>query len=231
MTFQRFAFVWLCAAACASDKSHTGVTQSTPPGSGSAPTKGDGAAAGDERSGSMTAKLPPATAAFRTYAATKLGIPESQVDGGPSNEQEASWFDQRVGSLWAMTMFPHGKPQSDIRGWASKDGTVVTVDQNLGLLLAEAGVWGGGVTPALTPVQIAERIAWSLGMNHLLFMESTLGVPPPEVKLTGGAGTMAFVINYTPPGPGRAPRQLTRFDIALTKDHHATATRTAMPAR
>ena len=182
----------------------------------------------------MTDNLPPAAVAFRKYAAKKLGLPVDQVVGGPRNEREAGLFKERVGSIWAMTMFPRDKPQDAVEGWATQDGTVVTIDQNLGLLLAEAGVWGGGVTPALPPVEIANRIVWSLGMGHTLFMNPAVGVPAPELKLTDGAGTMTFVVDYRTPGPGGAgggPRQLTRFDITLTKDHRATATRTPVPAR
>lgn len=177
--------------------------------------------------------LPPAAAAFRRYAASQLGIPERKIDGGPTTEEEAAWFLERVGPIWAMTMFPIDHPENAVRGWASPDGTVITIDQNLGLLLAEAGVWGGGVTPALTATEIAERLVWSLGMNHLVFVDTTLGVPPPALALTSGAGTLTFTDDYRTPGPGGAgggPHQLTRFDIALTPDHRATATRTALPA-
>jgi hypothetical protein len=182
----------------------------------------------------MTDNAFPATAAFRKYAATKLGIPESNVDDGPRNEDEASWSKERIGSLWAITVCRHEKIQDEVRGWASQDGTVVTLDQNLGILLEAAGVWGGGVTPPLTAQEIAERINWSLGMNYTVFTNLTVGVPAPALELTDGAGKLTFVINYTQPGPGGAgggPRQLTRFEIALSKDHKATATHTPMSAR
>jgi hypothetical protein len=98
--------------------------------------------------------LPPAAVGFRAYAAAKLGIAESEVDGGPTNEEEAALFTQRVGTLWAMTMFPRGDTQNEVRGWATPGGVVVAIDQNLGLLLEEAGVWGGGVVTPLTATQL-----------------------------------------------------------------------------
>lgn len=215
----------LCGA-CASDKSHNGIAQNAPGGSAVASTA--------ERSGSMSSSTPPATQAFRTYAASKLRIAESRVEGGPSTEQEASWFKERVGSVWAMTMFPRGQPQDAVRGWATPDGQVVTVDQNLGLLLAEAGVWGGGATPALTASELAERIVWSLGAGYAVFVNLSAGAPAPEIKLVAGTGTMTFVVDHREPGPGGAgggPRRLTRFDIALSQPNRASVTRTPVPPR
>lgn len=101
----------------------------------------------------MAKKLPgdelPAVVAFRAFAAQKLGIAVDQVQGGPTSEAHAALFkEQRVGKLWAFVMWrPETKkaPKVEVRGWASPDGKVITLEQNLGLLFAEAGAWGGGL--------------------------------------------------------------------------------------
>jgi hypothetical protein len=172
--------------------------------------------------------LPPQAEAFRTYAAAKLHLPESHIDGGPTSEAEAAMVAERVGALWAMTMFHVLEPQIELRGWATPDGTVITVDQNLGRLLVEAGVWNSGVTPALTATQIASRLVWSLGRNHQVLVDPALGVAAPEIDLSNGAGTMTFVDDFG--GAGGGPHDLTRFDIALTREHSATVTQTSLPA-
>jgi hypothetical protein len=54
------------------------------------------------------------------------------------------------------------------------------------------------------------------------------------IKLVDGTGTLTFALDHRESGPGGAgggPRQLTRFDIALTKDHRAAATRTPLSPR
>ena len=142
------------------------------------------------------------------------------------NEADAALVPERVGAIWAMTMFHQFEPEIELRGWATPDGTVITVEQDLGLLLIEAGVWGSGVIPALTATQIAHRLAWSLGRNHEVVVDATLGAPPPEIDLTDGAGTMSFVDDFG--GAGGGPHELTRFEIALTEDHRAIVTQTSV---
>ncbi len=218
----------LCCGGCASDnQSSANNTQTTPPGSGSA-APGSAAAGAPDRSKPMT-NLDKAYAAFRDHAARKLGVPPDKIQGGPGTEALLKMSKGTIGSVWGYAVRSDAKPGEEVRGWATGDGTVITLEQNLGMLLAEAGVWGGGVSPPLTAPQIAERLAWSLGMNYTVFIAPHLGVPAPELVLKGGAGTLSFTVNYRPPGPGGAgggPRQLTRFEIALTADRRATATRT-----
>jgi hypothetical protein len=220
----------LCCGCASDNQSSANNTQTTLTGSGSA---AHGAAAGGspDRSKPMT-NLEKAYAAFRDHAARKLGVSPDKIQGGPGTEELVKMSKGTVGSVWAYTVRAAGKPD-EVRGWATADGTVVTLEQNLGVLLAEAGVWGGGVSPPLTAPQIAERLTWSLGMNHSVFVAPHLGVPAPEIVLKDGAGTLTFVINYRRPGPGGAgggPRQLTRIEIALTADRRATATQTRIPS-
>jgi len=171
--------------------------------------------------------------AFRAYAAQKLGIPADKVEGGPNDEALAKMMKTRVGTVWAFIMKKPGVHDTDVRGWAAGDGTVITLEQNLGVLFAEAGVWGGGVAPPLTAREIADRLAWSLGTRYIVYAEPDLGAPAPELALKGGAGTFTFTVDYRESGPGGAgggPPQLTRFEIALTTDHRATATRKRVPS-
>jgi len=191
-----------------------------------------GACASSDQDRGSGGGLPRATQAFRAYAAVRLDVPEDHIGGGPRNEAEASLYPQRVGAIWAIEVFHLLEPEMIVRGWATSDGRVITIDRDLGVLLLEAGVWGGGVMAAVTASDLADRLSWSLGMNHQVFVNTALGVPAPELHMLDGAGAMSFVDDLHMPGPGGAgggPHDLTRFDIALTADHTATATATPLP--
>ena len=211
LTFVMGAMLSAASAGCASDSSSAG------PSGGSA-TKGSKKMPGEEF---------PAVVAFRAHAAKKLGIPVDQVQGGPISEVHANLFkNQRVGKIWAFVMYTPGTPKVETRGWATPDGKVITLEQNLGLLFAEAGVWGGGVSPPLTAQELADRLIWSQGVNFSPQRDLRLGIPAPELTVQDGAGTLTFISGYRAPGPGGAgggPVQLTRFEIALTKDQQAIA--------
>jgi len=208
----------LVSAACASDNS-----RAAPGGSGSASTTAPG------KGKKMAGEEFPAVVAFRAHTAKKLGISVDQVQGGPISEAHANLFkNQRVGKIWAFVMWGPGTPKVEVRGWATPDGKVITLEQNLGPLLAEAGAWGGGATPALTGKDLADRFAWSLG-DATVEINNAIGVPYPELVMKDGAGTLRFVLGRREPGPGGAgggPVTRTLFEIALTKDQQATATRT-----
>jgi hypothetical protein len=216
----------LCAIAllwaCASDNQNVGNAQNAPQRSGS----GAGTSNPPDRSKSMTG-ITAAYTAFRAYAAQKLGIAANKVEGGPNDEALGKLMKTRVGSVWAFIMNKPGDHSNEVRGWATEDGKVVTLEQNLGALFAEAGVWGGGVSPALTEREIADRLTWSLGTRYSVYVAPHLNVPGPTLALKDGAGTFTFTANYHEPGPGGAgggPPQLTRIEIALTADRRATAT-------
>lgn len=209
------------AAACASDEGRAAP---------SPPVK-------DHSKGSnMAKKLPgdefPAVVAFRAHAAQKLGISVEQVQGGPTSEAHAALFkDQRVGKLWAFVMWkPESKkePKVEVRGWASPDGKVITLEQNLGLLFAEAGAWGDGVQPPLDGKAIAERLLWSLA-DYTLEIDNALGLPYPELVMKDGAGSLRFAIGWRQPGPGGAgggPVTRTLVAVSLAKDRTAVAVKT-----
>lgn len=214
--------------ACASDSQGVGSAQNTSQGSGS----GARTSSPPDRSKPMSG-ITAAYTAFRAYAAQKLGIPVDKVEGGPKDEALGKMVKTRVGSVWAFMMQRPGDAQSELRGWATEDGKVVTLEQNLGALFAEAGVWGGGVKPPLTAQELADRLTWSLGVRHSVYVAPHLNVPAPALTLADGAGTFVFTVNYREPGPGGAgggPPQLTRIEIALTADHRATATQKRIPS-
>lgn len=207
----------LVSAACASDNS-----RAAPGGNGSASTTAPG------KGKKMAGEEFPAVVAFRAHTAKKLGIAVDQVLGGPVSEAHANLFkNQRVGKIWAFVMWGPGTPKVEVRGWATPDGKVITLEQNLGPLLAEAGAWGGGATPALNGKDLADRFAWSLA-DHTVQINNAIGIPYPELAMKDGAGTLRFVTGHRAPGPGGAgggPQELTLFEIALSKDQQATATR------
>lgn len=232
----------LLLAACASDNSQaSAVSASSASSAASAASGGGGKPAGQgsasgkpsASNGSvMTAAKGTYQAAFEAYrahAVNKLGLPAEQLGGFGPNESIAKLQRGRVGQVWAFEGRPKDAPTPELRGWATSDGVVVTLEQNLGLLFAEAGAWGGGVTPALTAQQLADSLTWAMGSGHTVFTLHPK-VPAPELTLKDGAGTLSFHVDFQKPGQGRAPRNISRIEVALTKDQRATLTRTPIPA-
>jgi hypothetical protein len=171
-------------------------------------------------------------AAIHAYAAKVLRVPVDQVQGGPADEATAKVQTHTVGKVWAFTVWL--KPDNharEARAWVTEDGKIVDADQNLGLLLAELGVW---TRPKKDHDAIADavaaKLAWSYGMNHRVNEIRSSGLTPPELKLAAdGSGTLVFFTGYRQPGPGGAgggPETLTRNEIALTAKHEAKLTRT-----
>lgn len=166
--------------------------------------------------------------AYRAYAATKLGLAVDQVGGIGPNEEVAKLQRGKVGQVWAFEAHPASAPTPEARGWADTDGLVVTLEQNLGRLFVEAGAWGGGVSPALGAAQLADTLTWALGTGHEVYV-STPTAPAPVLAIADGAGSLTFYVDYRAPGPGPAPRSLSRITVALTASHQATLTRTPLP--
>ncbi len=152
-------------------------------------------------SDSMAPGFQTAHASFRDHAAKVLGARAADVEVVPQYEEVANLEPtERVGQLW---QFSGAMGERVVRGWAAPDGTVVTYQQNLGLFLEQAGVWTA--SPQLTPIQLAERIVWSMGPEHRLIVEEFLNTPAPELQLAAdGAGTMVFVVGRRQLGPGGA---------------------------
>ena len=117
-----------------------------------------------------------AHASFRDHAARALKLSSDRILVSPIEEDASVQLDQRVGAAWAFYGSSKDHPDRQVRGWAIADGTVITPEQNLGLLLAEAGVWSG--KPKLDADALAERLAWAMGMNHRVVGPRSLHVEP-----------------------------------------------------
>lgn len=230
---------FLCAA-CASDNSQaSSVVAASSGGGGGASGSGkpsgsssgkQGAANGSAMTAATAAKgtYQAAFEAYRAFAAQKLGVAPDKVAGVGPNENIAKLQRGRVGQVWAFEAHPKDAMTPEARGWASNDGVVITLDQNLGLLFAEAGVWGGGVSPALTAQQLADTLTWAMGSGHNVFTAHPK-VPAPELKVKDGEGSLVFHVDFQQPG-ARGPRNVSRIEVTLAKDHRATLTRAPIPA-
>jgi hypothetical protein len=178
-----------------------------------------------KRSDPMHAGFDKAQASFRDHAARVLKLSPDRVLVSPIEEDPSVQLDERVGAVWAFYGSSKDHPDRQVRGWANADGTVITPDQNLGLLLAEAGVWSG--KPTLDADALAQRLVWAMGANHRLVGPRGLHVDP------SGAGTLSFQVAYRPPGPGGAGGgrdRVSQCTVALTADHHARLATTAVAA-
>lgn len=169
----------------------------------------------------MTDGFDKAQAGFRDHAAKTLKLAPDRVLVSPIEADESVQLDERVGAAWAFYGSAKDHPQQQVRGWAVANGSVITPDQNLGLLLAEAGVWSG--TPKLDASALAERLAWAMGMNHRV-------TGPRELHVDAkGAGKLTFQVSYRPPGPGGVSGgrdRLSQCTVTLTADHHARLVQT-----
>ena len=157
-----------------------------------------------------------AQASFLDHAAQVLKLAPERIIVSPVEEDPSVQLDQRVGAAWAFSASPKDHPDREARGWAVANGTVITPESNLGLLLAEAGVWTP--KPALDAEALAGRLAWALGLDY-----HVTGAPALAVD-AHGAGTLRFQVAYRAPGPGGAgggPQKLTQCTVTLTPDHHA----------
>jgi hypothetical protein len=166
-----------------------------------------------------------AHASFRDHAARALKLSPDRILVSPIEEDASVQLDQRVGAAWAFYGSSKDHPDRQVRGWAIADGTVITPEQNLGLLLAEAGVWTG--KPKLDADALAERLAWAMGTNHRVVGPRSLHVEP------SGTGTLSFQVAYRPPGPGGAGGgrdRLSQCTVTLTADHHARLVTAAVAA-
>jgi hypothetical protein len=173
----------------------------------------------------MHAGFDKAHASFCDHAARVLKLPRDRVLVSPIEDDPSVQLDQRIGAAWAFYGTSKDHPQHQVRGWATGDGTVITPDQNLGLLLAEAGAWSAA--PSLDADALAERLVWAMGADHRVVGPRSLHVEP------GGAGTLSFQVAFRPPGPGGAGGgrdRISQCTVALTADHHARLTTAAVAA-
>jgi len=173
----------------------------------------------------MHAGFDKAHASFRDHAARALKLSPDRVLVSPIEEDPSVQLDQRVGAVWAFYGSSKDHPDRQVRGWAVAEGTVITPDQNLGLLLYEAGAWSD--KPKLDADGLADRLVWAMGMNHRVVGPRSLHVDP------SGKGTLSFQVAYRPPGPGGAGggrERVSQCTVTLTADHHARLVTTAVAA-
>lgn len=170
-------------------------------GEASAVADGTSAAPAAGSAASMDNGFPKAYQGFREHAARVLDAPVDDIQGGPSYEEAANQAKETVGGAWALSCFRKDDPPTKVFGWAEADGTVITLEQNLGALFQEAGEWSEGA--ALDAVAMAQRLVWAMGMNHRLRIEPEMQRPAPTLsREDDGSGSLVFFVGYRPPGPG-----------------------------
>lgn len=168
--------------------------------------------------GKVMSRFAKASSSFREHAIKVLGT--SAVDAGPNNERVT--MPATVGAAWAFTANATGKPERPLRGWALADGTVITLEQNLGKLLEAGGLWA---TPRGDFYKVQEAIAWALGNEYAPKADA-------EIKLgADGAGAIKFELTYQQSGGGGHISAQMPVDVAITvaKDHTATLKSTRRP--
>jgi len=163
--------------------------------------------------------------AFRAYAAKKLGVaPDKLNGGGPVDPGTASKMPQTIGRLWPYAFNTSVSGYREANGWATADGTVVSADENLGRLFDEARMWGPGPTPTHNAHQLAELLAWSLGVgNRVIGSESPADrVPGPSLeRQRDGSGRLVFTTTSSAGGAV----VLMMNTVTLRPNHTATLSR------
>ncbi len=173
--------------------------------------------------------------AFLAHAAKILQVSPDQLEGGANDEAGAKLGDMNFGGAWQFVMWPKSmQGQRETRGWATADGTVVTADENLGVLFVEAGVWKKPSPKNSDELadKLAAAIAWSYGVSSAghpgVVKILSQGLAPPRLTLKRDAGSLHFFLEQHPIGPGGAgggPTTYYEVDVALTADHKATLTK------
>lgn len=184
------------------------------------------------RPAAAPAESPP-VAAFRAYAAQRMHVAPSRI--GDLSEHVDPRHNH--GAAIAIRMRPDGFV-SEARGWVTADRTVITPKQNLGVLLAEVGVWRQPSDLGTLASTLAEDLVWTYGddatvdgpdspvltiaengSGRLVFYSySSIGVdpePPPDPMVDGGGG-------------GGVGHQTYRDTVTFTADHRATLHREAL---
>jgi hypothetical protein len=168
--------------------------------------KGKGAPVSTSKS-----KFDTAAAAFREYAVAQLASKDLELAPNGEGRLPAAY-----GGAWAFNAQLKSNSDKLVRGWATGDGTVITIGQNFGKLLVEAGLWA---KPQGDLSKLPSALAWSLGNAYQ-------GPGSPEVKLgADGAGTLKMYLSYQQAGGGGSlgPMVTYEVDVAFAKDHTATA--------
>ena len=175
------------------------------------------------------------TIKFREHAAQVLNKPVADIEGGALNEAHAKSLPQTVGGAWANFVHAKGNRDVEVRGWVTADGTIITGDQNLGLLLTEVGLWKKDRKESDDDIadKVAALLAWSYGFGFKVIDYRARGMTPPTLtQKPDGSGELVFFTDYKRPGPGGAgggPDSFTEHRIVLKADKTATLTKTKKP--
>lgn len=194
------------------------------------PTPTTPAKADPAKADPMTTFMP--TLKFREHAATVLGVPASEIEGGAVDAADAASKPKTVGGAWGLVVHPKGNHQREFRGWVTADGTVITAQQNLGLLLAEVGLWAKDRKQSNNEIadKVADLLAWSYGYGFTVINYREDGMTPPTLTLKpDGSGELVFFTSYKSPGPGGAgggPEVLAEHRIVFNADKSATLKKT-----
>jgi hypothetical protein len=172
--------------------------------------------------GSVSSNFSKAYSVVREHAAKIYGVSAGKVRVLPDKEEIANLpHNAGVGRLWAFDAQAPERPRlGAIHVFATREGVLVTHEQNLGILFEEAGVWTN--SPALNADELAKLIVGSMGMEHRVY---PFDVPPPELTLdASGAGALVFHVGRKgigPGGSGGGPEFQAEAKVVLTPDHQA----------
>jgi hypothetical protein len=179
----------------------------------------------------------PTVAAFRAHVAQRLHVPPDGLD------DDTAYIRGKHdhGAARAVMMRTKDARRVEVRGWATADGAVITPNRNLGLLLAEAGVWTQPPNTKLgdLAMTLAEDLVWAYGEGAEV--ESSGDFPYPALTLAAdGAGALVFFSSTQSSDPdpeahlgggaaagggGGAGQSTFQDTVTLTADHQATLTR------
>ncbi len=161
-----------------------------------------------------------ARAAFIHQAAASYGAADAAVRVMPNTEAEvdiwqlpgrAPGFDPGLGAAWAFEARLE-QPSRPVRGWATPEGVVITWEQNLGLLLEQADLWGADPQAAFE--RVLPRLIWALGPPHEPYG------PAPTLHLSDdGSGEATLSTRLVIPG---GPITTAEFTLHVGADHSAS---------
>lgn len=152
--------------------------------------------------------------AFREAVAAQYRLDSSQVRVTPADAESSGMAIARIGDLSPYVARSAGH---EIRGWVDDQGAVVLPENvKLGRLLRVVAL--RSATPALSPLGVAERLAWMLG-PALRLVRSPLDLPPSSRAMymapqrssgLSGVVTLRFLLKQAA-GPG----QVQLYEVTL----------------
>ena len=161
--------------------------------------------------------------AFREAVAAQYRLDSSQVRVTPADAESSGMAIARIGDLSPYVARSAGH---EIRGWVDDQGAVVLPENvKLGRLMRAVAL--RSATPALSPLGVAERLAWMLG-PALRLVRSPLDLSPgsramymaPQRSLgASGVVTLRFLLKQAA-GPGQV--QLYEVTLCCLADYQTS---------